>query len=94
MFGPDDWERLAITPEQTEPLRAAGLRPIEKRRPPFRDGRPHLAWEAEALGQAAIERLVRERLDQLLPEPLERVLERENRQREAVRRILLGEDRP
>jgi hypothetical protein len=52
------------------------------------DGRPHLAYEAEALGQRAVAAILRQRLDELLPEPLERVLEREVTERAAVVRLL------
>jgi hypothetical protein len=87
-FGPDTWERLAITPGQVEGLRRRGVEPIQKRDERYGDGNPHEAFEAEALGQAEIERIVRERLDQLLPEPLERVHERAAEQREMVLKAL------
>jgi hypothetical protein len=47
-----------------------------------------LAVEVEALGQADLVGLVRSQLDAVLPEPLEDVLERERREREAVAAIL------
>jgi hypothetical protein len=83
-FGPDTWERLAITPQQVAELRRRGVQPILKRDRRYTDGNPHEAFEAEALGQSEIERIVRDRLDQLLPEPIETVQVRERRQREAV----------
>ena len=82
------WERVAITEEQTEMLRAQGMEPIQKTDGRFKDKHPHLAYEAEALGQAALEALLRDRLDGLLPEPLDRVLERESQQRTKVARLL------
>jgi hypothetical protein len=83
------WERLAITEAQTVTLRAQGVEPIDKtdRRFKGRAGQ-HLAFEAEALGQGVLEQLLRERLDALLPEPLADVLEREARERAALRRRL------
>jgi hypothetical protein len=48
------------------------------------------AVETEALGQREIQRLLTERLDEMLPEPLEVVWEREERQRELVRELLEG----
>jgi len=45
------WERIAITEAQTITLRAQGLEPIAKTDQRFSDGHPHLAYEAEALGQ-------------------------------------------
>jgi len=77
------WERIGLTSEQT-----AGIEPIWKV-----DGRDHTgrwAWEVESLGQAAAVRLVLGALDARLPEPLDRVLEREAEQREQVRRLLDG----
>ncbi len=40
--------------------------------------------ETEAFGQARIVAAVRARLEELMPEPLERVLERQQRQRDQV----------
>jgi hypothetical protein len=51
-------------------------------------GGTHLAVETEALSQRIIVEILRNRLDQLLPEPLTRVLERESRERTALRNIL------
>jgi hypothetical protein len=53
-----------------------------------RDKQRHWAWEVEALGQAGVVTLVRNALDELLPEPLARVQERGQRQRRAVRAAL------
>jgi hypothetical protein len=47
--------------------------------------------ETEALGQAEIVRLLTNRLDRELPEPLAAVLEREERQRVQVRELLARE---
>ena len=46
----------------------------------------HEAVETEALSQRIIVEILRDRLDELLPEPLERVHERELREREIERR--------
>jgi hypothetical protein len=78
-----DWERLGMTAEQAEAL---DITPIVKR-----DGRTrefHEAIEVEALGQAGLIELVRDALDDLLPEPLERVQERARAEAEAVARFL------
>ena len=72
------WERLAITSEQVEHY---GLAPIVKNDRRRKDGGHHLAVETEALGQALIVSLVTDRLDELLPEPLDDVLERTASQR-------------
>lgn len=85
---PLPWTRIAITGDQVETLRANGIAPIEKHDNRYTDKRPHLAYEAEALGQETIEALVRAHLDARLPEPLEAVLARQTRQRADVRRTL------
>ena len=82
------WERVAITEAQTITLRAQGLEPIQKTDARFTDKHPHLAYEAEALGQATLEAVLRARLDALLPAPLDRVLARERRERAKVARLL------
>jgi hypothetical protein len=76
------WTRLAITAEQ---IAERGLIPVWKRDNRYHPALEHEAWEAEALGQSAIVRLVREALDALLPEPLPDVLEREDQQRRLIR---------
>jgi hypothetical protein len=82
------WERVALTEAQTEELRARGVEPIAKKDNRYKGGRPHLAFEAEAIGQAEITGLLRGHLDQLLPEPLADVLERQRREKEEARRLL------
>jgi hypothetical protein len=77
------WERLALTEEQ-----ARDLPRIVKRDRRYSDERPHEAVETEALSQTIIVQIVRRRLDELLPEPLDRVHEREERERAAIRRRL------
>jgi hypothetical protein len=72
-----DWRRLGMTAEQAEEIE-----PIWK--VDGRNGEGHWAWEVEALGQAGVLQLVREALAALLPEPLDRVQEREAVQRKAV----------
>jgi len=47
--------------------------------------REYEAVECEAVGQVALERMLCARLDALLPEPLDRVHEREQRQRTKMR---------
>jgi hypothetical protein len=78
------WERVAITQEQADVLRARGVEPIIKTDKRYTDGRPHLAYEAETLGQGPTTAMLRARLDELLPEPLDDVLEREEAQRQEV----------
>ena len=73
------WERIALTEEQVEEL---GITPMFKK--DGRDGAVREAWELQALGQAALVRLLRETLDDLLPEPLEDVRQREAAERDVV----------
>jgi hypothetical protein len=83
--GPLVWERLALTREQVEQY---DLPTIEKRDRRYKDGRPHEAVETEAISQRILIDILRTRLDELLPEPLSRVQERERRQRTKVRAAL------
>jgi hypothetical protein len=80
-----DWERLALTPEQ---VREHDLPVIVKHDHRYKDGRAHEAVETEAISQRVLVDILRARLDELLPEPLPRVCERERRQRTAVSRLL------
>jgi hypothetical protein len=79
------WERLAITEEQIE---EHDLKPIIKHDRRYKDGAEHEAVETEALRQTIIIDILRGRLDELLPEPLGRVHERERRQRAKIRAAL------
>ena len=78
-----DWLRLGMTQEQADDR---GIEPIWK--VDGRNGHGHEAIEVEALGQGAIVDLVRTQLDGLLPEPLGRVLEREQVERAAIAEML------
>lgn len=75
-----DWQRLAITAAQ---VAERELEPIVKTDAVLR--RTHEAFECEALGQRVVMDLVAEALAARLPEPLDRVLEREEDQRAAER---------
>jgi hypothetical protein len=79
------WERLALLPEH---VRAYGLPLVSKTDNRYQPARVHQAVETEALSQRVVIDLVRDRLDQLLPEPLRQVQVREQRQREETRRRL------
>jgi hypothetical protein len=76
---------LALTQEQVDDY---DLPKIEKRDRRYSDGRPHEAVETEALSQTVIVEIVRDRLEQLLPEPLNRVQVRAQRQRAVIQRAL------
>jgi hypothetical protein len=69
-------------------VREHGLTPIIKRDKRFNDGGAHEAVETEALSQQLIVQIVRDRLDALLPEPLEAVRVREEAERERLNELL------
>ena len=79
------WERLALTRQQVEDY---NLPRIIKRDRRYRDGHPHEAVETEAISQRVLIDILRTRLNELLPEPLTRVQEREKRQRRQIERLL------
>jgi hypothetical protein len=84
-YGSPVWERLAITSVQVQ---ERGLPVVSKPDHRYKPVRFFDAVETEALGQREIRRLLEERLEELLPEPLESVRERERQQREEFRRLL------
>lgn len=88
------WERVALTRQQVDHNDLPVISKPDRRYKPVRY---YDAVETEALGQARIVAVVRARLDELLPEPLTDVLERQRRQRTEVadqlRRIAEGGDR-
>lgn len=80
------WERLALTREQVAEY---DVPPIPKTDHRFKDERGlHDAYETEALSQGVIVQIVRDRLEELLPEPLEDVQERERAEKSAMREAL------
>jgi hypothetical protein len=76
------WERIAITKEQA---RKRDLTAISKPDRRFKPPRYYDAIETEALKQTEIQRILTQRLDSELPEPLGTVLAREEQQRVQVR---------
>jgi hypothetical protein len=82
------WERLALTQEQAPKYKLTPISKFDKR-----DRKFHDAIETEALSQEIIVETLRDHLDALLPEPLKAVLEREERQRKEVFRILTSRKR-
>jgi len=82
------WERVALTDGQVEELGPDVV--IRKRDRRYSGERYFDAVETEAFGQANIVAALRARLDELMPEPLDDVLERQDRQREQVAEQLRG----
>jgi hypothetical protein len=84
-YAPLDWTRLALLPEQVTRYAIPSTWKTDRR---YRPPRPSEAWETEALNQSVIVQLVRDRLDELLPEPLADVQVRERAQRAQVAAML------
>lgn len=81
-----DWTRLALTQQQVEHYDLPRIIKTDKR---FKNGGGrHEAVETEALSQTLIVDIVRTWLDGLLPQRLDRVLVRERRQRNRLRRLI------
>jgi hypothetical protein len=80
-----NWQRLALTQAQVEQYEWPVIIKHDRR---FADGGAHEAVEPEALSQAVIVEIVRDWLEELLPEPLQTVLEREEQEREALKQYL------
>jgi hypothetical protein len=81
-----EWERLALTADQVEQYDLPRITKNDRR---FKNGGGrHEAVETEALSQRLILDIVRARLGELLPESLETVQERAEREREDLRNRL------
>jgi hypothetical protein len=81
-----DWTRLTLTQQQVEHYDLPRIIKTDKR---FKNGGGrHEAVETEALSQTLIVDIVRTWLDGLLPQRLDRVLVRERRQRNRLRRLI------
>jgi len=76
IVGPLEWERLALTAAQADEYSLTPIRKYDARDKQFHD-----AIETEALNQSVIVSVVRARLDDLIPEPIETVQVREKRER-------------
>src|SRR5262249_9107271 len=84
VFTSETWIKVALTPEQVARnprLRRLAIDKLDHR---YRPPRRYRAIECEAVGQSVLERMVRNVLDALLPEPLADVQVREERQRRAM----------
>jgi hypothetical protein len=86
LVGPLRWERLALTDDQIRDHRLPRITKVDKR---YKDGGGvHEAVETEALSQRLIIDIVRTRLNELLPQPLDEVLVREDEERERLRALV------
>jgi hypothetical protein len=86
--GPLQWERLAITPQQVRRHRLETIIKVDERFKRNRSRGRHEAVETEALSQALIIQIVERWLKELLPQPLEPLLQREQRERIRLRRLV------
>ena len=68
------WERVALSEQQVADYELPVITKKDRR---YKDGRPHEAVETEAISQRVLIEIQRARLAHLLPEPLQRVQERE-----------------
>jgi hypothetical protein len=89
VVGPLRWQRLAVTPEQAG---QAGLPPKPGSDRRFADGRPHVSYEAEALGHGGLNRLLAAWLGEQLPVPLEEITGREHAERAMLRTLLTNRE--
>jgi hypothetical protein len=84
-YGSLDWEKVAITGVQ---VRKHNFPKKTKKDYRYDPPREFEAVETEALGQKKIVELLTQRLAEMVPEPLEEVLRREEEQRIVVRELL------
>jgi hypothetical protein len=77
------WVRLALTQEQVNLYRLPVISKFDKRDKKFHD-----SVETEALSQSVIVQIVKDWLEEILPNPLKDTVEEEERQREAWREAI------
>jgi hypothetical protein len=83
-FADDEWIKIALTDKQVKArptLRRLEISKLDNR---YKPAKPYKAIECEALGQGVLVRLIRQHLDSLLPQPIEVIHEREEKQRTAM----------
>ena len=85
IVGELNWQRLALTSQQVMQYNLPTITKTDKRF--INGGGVHEAVETEALSQTLIVNIVRTWLDELLPQPLDQVLVREQRERAQLRRL-------
>jgi hypothetical protein len=83
--GDHEWIRVALTHRQVEAHHLPVVEKIDRR---FRPPKVHAAVEVEALGQGVVTGIIGAALDSLLPEPLNHVLVREERERREAKAAL------
>jgi hypothetical protein len=88
-FDDHTWQRIALTQAQVDRNPRLKRLVITKYDNRYKPAKSYEAIECEAMKQIELVKLVRAWLNAQLPEPLDSVLEREERQREQVQRDML-----
>jgi hypothetical protein len=83
-FDSATWQRIALTQEQVDADRRLAAEVIVKADNRYKPAKHYKAVECEAIKQTVLVKLVRAWLDARLPEPIERVHERERQQRQRM----------
>ena len=83
-----NWQRIALTQKQVDDDPRLTSLVITKEDTRYKPPKEYEAVECETLGQRHLIGIVRDKLDELLPEPLDIVLAREAKQREQMRSAL------
>jgi hypothetical protein len=89
IFEPGEWIKIALTEKQANVSRRLRQLAITKLDNRYKPAKAYEAIECEALGQGVLVRLVRRYLDNLLPQPLDVVGEREGMERKRARAALM-----
>jgi len=92
-FTAESWRKIALTEAQVRKSARLRKEEITKHDNRYKPPKAYRAVECEALGQKVLLDIIRRQLDALLPEPLERVRVREERQRKQVAALLRRGDR-
>jgi hypothetical protein len=93
VFTAKTWSRVALTRAQVNRMPAVRKLAFVKEDRRYKPAREYEAIECEAVGQKVLTKLLRARLDALLPEPLEAVRVREQLQRDDLEKALAHLDR-
>jgi hypothetical protein len=87
-FTAETWRKIALTEEQVRRSPRLRKEEITKFDNRYKPPKAYQAVECEALKQAPLIAIIRKQFDKLLPEPIDRVLVREQRQRRRVAALL------
>jgi hypothetical protein len=88
VFEPDEWVKIALTEQQVKASKRLQRLEMTKLDRRYKPPKSYQAVECEALGQGVLVQLIRRHLDLLLPQPIEPMREREERQRGGMLKAL------